>query len=189
MNPISLPALTRVKTAPAKSDVVIVALTGNAETPVAHVPANVGKGYERKFGQSIEEMAATLGAKPKLGAVTVIPGLNKQRLVLVGLGSDEPSPKAVRKAAGAATRAVAGMKNVTSVTVALPADEPELLRAVVEGVLLGEYTYAPVTAEPAEDSKLEFSVVSAVADKAVVEEARTIAEAQLIAREWVNLPP
>jgi leucyl aminopeptidase len=189
VNPITLPALTRVKAAPAKTDVVIAALTGDTDSTVAHVPASVGKGYERKFGQSIEEMAATLGAKPKLGQVTVVPGLNRQRLVLVGLGSADPSPRSVRKAAGAAARAVVGMKEVRTVTVALPADEPELLRAVVEGTLLGHYAYAPVTAEPEDQPALDFSVVSTVADKEIVEQARIVAQAQLVAREWVNLPP
>ncbi|WP_432559108.1 leucyl aminopeptidase [Granulicoccus sp. GXG6511] len=189
MNPITLPELVRVKTVPAKADVVVVPLTGDSEPAAVDLPTSVGRGYERKFGQSVVDMAKALGAKPKPGATTVVPGLNGQRLVVVGMGADEPTPKTVRKAAGAASRAVAGMKDVRTIAVALPADEPELLRAVVEGTLLGQYAYAPVTAEPADKPALEFSVVSTVADKSIIEQARVVAEAQLVAREWVNLPP
>jgi hypothetical protein len=48
-----------------------------------------------------------------------------------------PSPY-VRRAAGAAARAVT---NAASVALALPADSPELVRAVTEGFLLGGYTF------------------------------------------------
>lgn len=190
VNPITLPALARVKAVPAKTDAVIVALTGDNDSTSVQLPGSVGRGFERKFGQSVAELAAALGAKPKPGSVTVVPGLNGQRLVVVGMGAgDDPTPARVRKAAGAAARAVAGMTGVRRVAVALPADEPELLRAVVEGTLLGQYTYAKVTAEPEDKPALEFNVVSSVADNAIVDQARTIAEAQLVAREWVNLPP
>lgn len=189
VNPITLPALARVKAVPAKADVVVVALTGDTESTKVRLPGSVSRGYERKFGQSVADMAAALGAKPKPGSVTVVPGLNGQRLVVVGMGADEATRNSVRKAAGAAARTVAGLKDVRRVAVALPADEPELLRAVVEGTLLGQYAYVPITAGPADKPALEFSVVSSVADSAIVDAARVVAEAQIIAREWVNLPP
>ncbi|MDO5500997.1 MAG: leucyl aminopeptidase, partial [Propionibacteriaceae bacterium] len=153
------------------------------------LPGQVARGYERKFGHSVADMAAALGAKPKPGSVTLLPGLNGSRLIVVGMGDTEPTPNGVRKAAGAAARLVAGMTGVRRVAVALPADEPELLGAVVEGTLLGHYCYAPVTAEPEEKTLPEFDIISSVADNAIVESARIVAEAQLVAREWVNLPP
>ena len=58
-------------------------------------------------------------------------------LILTGLGP-VADPTAVRRAAGVAARAAT---NATSVAVALPADSPELVRAVTEGLALGSYTF------------------------------------------------
>ena len=57
--------------------------------------------------------------------------------MLVGLG-EAPGTVAVRRAAGVAARAIS---NAASVALALPADTPELVRAVTEGYDLGGYTF------------------------------------------------
>lgn len=189
MNPIALPQLTRVKSVPGNADVIVVAVTGEGEELELTLPGTVGKGFDRKFAMSPAELAIGLGAKAKLGSVTVMPGMNGQRWVAVGLGKDAPSPKSLRTAAGAAARAIGSMKGVRRAAIALPTREPELLRAVVDGTLLGNYRYHPVTEKPDEREPVEFSVVSAQADNTVIDEARTIVAAQLVAREWVNLPP
>jgi leucyl aminopeptidase len=189
VNPITLPQLTRVKTVPSNADAVIVALTGSSDDVELSLPGTIGKGYDKKFGVGVTEMATRLGAKPKLGSVAVVPGLNGQRLIVVGLGADEPSPATVRTAAGAAARAVVSLKDVRRVAVALPTPEPELFKAVVEGTLLGHYRYQPVSDKPTAAPTVEFSVVSAQADNTIVDEARSVIAAQLVAREWVNMPP
>lgn len=189
VNPITLPQLSRVKAVPAKTDALVVALTGDGDKTEVRLPNGLARSFEKKFGSSAAEVVAELGGKPKPGSVTLLPGINGQRLVIVGLGSDAPSPATLRTAAGAAARAVSGLSGVRRVAVALPADEPELLKAVVEGTLLGQYTYAGVKAETKDKPTLEFSIVSTVADNRIVDEARAITAAQVVAREWVNLPP
>ena len=95
----------------------------------------------------------------KAGEVTKVPTgkqLSSPLLVLVGLGKlgkgEAPSAGAVRRAAGAASRAVA---NTASVAIALPADSEELVRAVTEGFLLGGYTYTTYKKKADDDSATE----------------------------------
>lgn len=189
VNPITLPQLSRVKAVPAKTDALVVALTGDDDKTEVRLPSGLAKSFEKKFGSSAAAVVAELGGKPKPGSVTLLPGVNGPRLVVVGLGSDAPTPATLRTAAGAAARVVSGLSDVRRVAVALPADEPELLKAVVEGTLLGQYSYAGVKAEPKEKNAPEFSIVSTVADNHIVDDARAITAAQVVAREWVNLPP
>ncbi|HYO20462.1 MAG TPA: leucyl aminopeptidase, partial [Dermatophilaceae bacterium] len=51
------------------------------------------------------------------------------------------------------------------------------------------YRYQPVTRKQEDRPNQEFSVVAALADSEIVAEARTVVAAQLLARDWVNLPP
>lgn len=198
VNPITLPQLNRLKAVTSKADVIVVPVYGTEPDTAklakeqgqlrVQLPSGIAKAHEKKFG-SVTDLATQLGAKAKLGSTTILPGLNGQRLLLVGLGSGEPSPADVRFAAGAAARVAAGLKGVQRIGLTLPADEPELLRAVTEGALLGQYAYAPITAEPEDKPQLDFGVVTTIADNSVIDTARTLVEAQLMAREWVNLPP
>ncbi|WP_344008791.1 leucyl aminopeptidase, partial [Nocardioides lentus] len=99
--------------------------------------------------------------------------------------------QAVRRAAGVAARRV---PNAASVALALPADEPALVRAVTEGWLLGGYTFDRYrsTEDPAGRRPGEVVVLSPGARRqetvAAFEEARTLAAAVTDARDWVNTP-
>ena len=116
-------------------------------------------------------------------------------LVLTGLGAraDHYAPETLRRAAGAATRELAG---VASVAVALPANDLADLTAVAEGALLGAYSYtryrdrktatqaAPVTA---------IEIVTPLgrdgAAKAALIRAETIAAAVHATRDLINTAP
>ncbi len=100
-----------------------------------------GEEVAKAYGRTFRPLLASLGVTGKAGEVTKVPTgnrLSSPLLVLVGLGKvgkgEAPSPPAVRRAAGAAARAV---DNTASVAVALPAESVELVRAVTEGFLLG----------------------------------------------------
>ncbi|MER7560320.1 leucyl aminopeptidase [Nocardioides sp. NPDC126508] len=159
------------------------------------------------YGRRWRGMLATLGVSGKAGEVTRLPAgeeIGAQLLVLVGLGKPGAdgtyTPDAVRRAAGAAARAV---PNATSVAVSLPADTPELVRAVTEGYLLGGYTYTTYKSSTAksgggrsgEDGKgpSDVAFLSAIARRTdavtAFEEARILAQAVAGTREWVNIPP
>src|SRR5690606_2135462 len=112
---------------------------------------------------------------------------------LVGLGQEDAlDPVAVRRGAGAAARAV---PNAASVALALPADSPELVRAVTEGHLLGAYTFTTYKQDTAADPSDAGTVVvlSPIArrDEAseAFEAAQKVAAAIAGVRDWVNTPP
>nr|WP_218861487.1 leucyl aminopeptidase [Nocardioides panzhihuensis] len=173
------------------------------------------------YGRRWQGLLATLGVSGKAGEVTRLPAgdeIGAQLLVLVGLGprstsglSDgSHSADAVRRAAGAAARSV---PNATSVAVALPADTPELVRAVTEGYLLGSYTYTSYKSGSAKSSggkstagksdkagskqegngPSDVAILSAIARRSdavtAFEEAQIVAQAIAGTREWVNVPP
>jgi len=159
------------------------------------------------YGRRWRGMLATLGVSGKAGEVTRLPAGNEigaQLLVLVGLGKPGAdgtySADAVRRAAGAAARAV---PNATSVAVSLPADTPDLVRAVTEGYVLGGYTFTPYKSSTAKSNNgksgkdsngpSDVAILSAIARRTdavtAFEEAQILAQAVAGTREWVNVPP
>ena len=116
--------------------------------------------------------------------------LGSPLLVIIGLGED-PGHVAVRRAAGVAARAIS---NASSVALALPADTPELVRAVTEGYDLGGYTFTPYKRGGKDASKgaSTVAVLTGLARQQVavsaMEEALLVAQAVRDARDWVNLP-
>ena len=115
-----------------------------------------GEDVAEAYGRQLRPLLATLGVTGKAGEVVKIPHpghAGRRLLVLTGLGRIGSGKKAVvdqvavRRAAGAAARAVT---NAASVALALPADTPELVRAVTEGWLLGGYTFTTYKKDSAE---------------------------------------
>ncbi|GGR62683.1 leucyl aminopeptidase [Nocardioides luteus] len=192
-------AYTLRTASPAKTraEAVVVGIgQGRKDVELATGAEDVKAAYGRRW----RGLLATLGVTGKAGEVTRLPAgseLGAQLLVLAGLGKADAdgnhSTDAVRRAAGAAARAV---PNATSVAVALPADTPELVRAVTEGYLLGGYTYTAYKSggDKKEDkgpSDVAFLSPIARRDDAVTafEEAQVVAQAVAGTREWVNVPP
>jgi leucyl aminopeptidase len=154
------------------------------------------------YGRRWRGMLATLGVSGKAGEVTRLPAGNEigaQLLVLVGLGKPGAdgtySADAVRRAAGVAARAV---PNATSVAVSLPADTPDLVRAVTEGYVLGGYTYTTYKSNSGKsggdsNGPSDVAILSAIARRTdavtAFEEAQILAQAVAGTREWVNIPP
>jgi leucyl aminopeptidase len=93
--------------------------------------------------RAVEEAARLVrfAAKARETArVPAPPGLPGDLLVLVGLG-DDGDGGAVRRAAGAAVRSLAGARDVAEVALVLPAADAAAVRAVAEGALLGGYGF------------------------------------------------
>jgi leucyl aminopeptidase len=173
-----------------RADAVVVGVVQGAKGPELATGADeVSKAYGRK----LRPLLATLGVAGKPGEVLKVPTtgtLTSPLLVLVGLGK-EPTPAAVRRAAGAAARAVT---NAASVAVALPADSPELVRAVTEGWFLGGYTFTAYKKDPARPTAPgDVVVLSPIARRkeavTAFEDAQLIAQAVATTRDWVNTPP
>lgn len=145
------------------------------------------------YGRKLSGLLATIGAKGQPGEVAKVPTggtIGSPLLVLVGLGAD-PDAAAVRRAAGNAARAVT---NAASVALALPADTPALVRAVVEGYRLGGYSFTTYKSKPGTPTTpAEIVVLTPAARRSeitgAVESAQVVVDAVTAARDWVNTPP
>uniref|UniRef100_UPI001603E2DA leucyl aminopeptidase family protein n=1 Tax=Nocardioides stalactiti TaxID=2755356 RepID=UPI001603E2DA len=154
--------------------------------------ADGGEDVAAAYGRKLAPLLATLGLTGRAGEVAKVPTsgtLGSPLLVLVGLGADA-GPAAVRRAAGAAARAVT---NAASVAMALPADSPELVRAVLEGYRLGGYTYTRYKSSGSPSAPAEIVVLSPGARRkeivAAFDDAQLVADAVIGVRDWVNTPP
>ena len=175
-----------------RADAVVVGVTTSKKGPSVVAGAqDVADAYGRKFRPLLQ----TLGFTGKAGETVKIPTagtISSPLLVLVGLGDEaKADANAVRRAAGVAARSVT---NAASVAVALPADTPELVRAVTEGLVLGAYRFDTYKKDSAEDAKQpgDWVVLSSIARQgeatAAFERAQLLAAGVNAAREWVNLP-
>ncbi|TNM39425.1 leucyl aminopeptidase [Nocardioides albidus] len=185
--PVTTFALRTASPAKTRAEAVVVGvLPDGALAPGAE---DVAAAYGRK----LSGLLATVGLKGGPGEVAKVPTggtIASPLLVLVGLGA-EPDADAVRRAAGNAARAVT---NAASVALALPADTPELVRAVVEGYRLGGYAFTGYKSKPASSAvPAEIVVLTPAARRAeisaAVEPAQVLVDAVMAARDWVNTPP
>jgi leucyl aminopeptidase len=153
---------------------------------------------DQVFGGSLATTLKTLGASGKADDVTKLPmpdAAKAATVVAVGLGmpADEGSPgyrESLRRAAGAATRALRGSR---SAAFALPASGAADAAAVAEGVLLGSYAFTEYKTgdnpPPLETATILGPWAKAKDVRAAVARAEIVAEAVNQARSWVNTPP
>lgn len=191
---------------PAKTrcDAVVVGVvqagkgSGRGAQPGLEVAAG-GEDVAAAYGRTFRPMLASLGFSGSVGEIAKLPTgktLNAPLLVVVGLGrvgEDGPAPAVVRRAAGAAARAVT---NSASVALALPTGSAELVRAVTEGFVLGGYTFTTYKKQADDDSRRhpgEVVVLSAGARRKELQQAfddaLVVTEAVAATRDWVNTPP
>src|SRR5215204_3931377 len=149
-----LPPLAVAKGLPRNTDVLVVGLN---ETGLREVPDATGRAFTKRFGVSVGDMAASLGAKADADSKRTLPAAGGgPRIVVVGLGSERPNED-LRRAAGAGVRQAASLAQNAdlSVAVSLGTASSEQLTAVAEGALLGSYDYEPISAEPAKGGAVE----------------------------------
>ena len=172
-----------------RADAVVVGIVSTDKGPQV---ASGGEDVAKAYGRKLAPLLATLGVKGKAGEVVKVPTsgtITSPLLVLVGLG-DEVSPLSVRRGAGSAARAVT---NAASVAIALPADSPELVRALTEGVMLGAYTFTTYQKESKDVAPGDVVLLCPTPRRkemvVAVEEAQVVARAVAQTRDWVNTPP
>ncbi|WP_418276627.1 leucyl aminopeptidase [Isoptericola jiangsuensis] len=150
--------------------------------------------------ERIETLAPRLGVTGALQEVRTVPagdGVAADVLVLAGLGERQEDGtfdrEALRAAAGSAVRSLAGS---ASAVVALPAIDESELGAVVEGALLGAYSYtayrdakAAAKQTPVGTLQVATSFARTARAKAAVARAEVLAAAVHGARDLVNTPP
>ncbi|MDO5067360.1 MAG: leucyl aminopeptidase [Propionibacteriaceae bacterium] len=190
---VSIPTLSTANTPSTDAEVLVLGLTSIGEEPtLVGVWPDLSRAWNDAFPQNLPTTATALGARSTLGTVALLPALNDQRIVVVGLGEADVTPAALRHATGAALRSITGIDGAEGwkVTLSLELGDPELGQAAAEGALLGAYRRPRVTKD---DSPLPVAEVELVIGQAAVAEAakaaQTVAAAVARARDWVNTPP
>ncbi len=165
------------------------------------LPAGTGA-VDSALGGRLGEALTALGATGAEGEVTTLATLGEMSTPVVAAAGLGPVPAdghypldAVRQAAGAASRALAGRTTVAS-TLALVAGRstPELVTAVAEGSLLGAYEFTEFRTLDEDRRALPASfqlVVTSAKDKEsqrAAKDAGAVAEAVTLARDLVNTP-
>ncbi|SFO27376.1 leucyl aminopeptidase [Geodermatophilus obscurus] len=181
------------------ADAVVVGIGKGATGPL---PTPGAEAVDRLLGGRLLPALAALGARGSEDEVTRVASLGQGPfpvVAAVGLGAPGPtggySAEAVRRAAGAASRALTGRSSVVTLLAAVGgAPDAERLHAVGEGALLGAYEFTAYRSDLPADRPTpprEFTVVvpDAGAAKAPLTRVRAVAEAVTLVRDLVNTPP
>jgi leucyl aminopeptidase len=183
--------LRKASAVKARADAVVIGIVQNGE---AFKPARAGEDIARGLGKTFQGTLRALGATGAAGQVIKLPGAGGVKatlVVAVGLGpEDDVDAEAVRRAAGAAA---GGLDNAASIVFALPADSVELIQAIVEGAVLGDYAFTAYKSQDTHSAAAEVVIVTDLARnrtaKQAVDTAQIIGMAVNQARDWVNTPP
>ena len=150
---------------------------------IAPSPALTGRAHA-----AAAEIAAIAGATGTCDEVLRAPGgaTGYRILVFTGLG-EETSAESLRRAAGAATRA---LKGIEQIDVALPAESPEAVAAIAEGLALGAYRFDRFRSLPvaAERATVLTPLAKSKEVKIALERAAVLAQSVNATRELVNTP-
>ena len=186
----SLPPISTASSLPKDADVLVVGLADASGGPVlVGAGEDLDKAWAKRTAGSLLASALQVGASTKVGSTVTLPGT--PAVVVTGLGGVDVTPEQVRRAAGSGVRAAAASAGERRLTVAVSFDavEPEVVRGVAEGALLGAYTYVKAGADAAKEPIAALVVISHAKDAAAqVEQAAVVAKAVARTRDWVNTP-
>ena len=179
------------KSVPKDADVVIVGLaTAGDATSLVGGTSELDKAYTKTFNANVSTLATAMPASSALEKVTVLPAADGVRAVVVGLGEPDVAPATLRRAVGAAARAVAGLDDADGLTVAvsLELSDPELLQAAAEGAALGAYRVKKVTAQSTAEPIARIVLVGPSQLKDALTQAKANVRGVYQARDWSNMP-
>ncbi|MFD8412510.1 leucyl aminopeptidase [Streptomyces sp. NPDC059650] len=186
-----------------RADALVVGVAKGPKGPVVAPGAEaVDNAYDGKLAAVLDAMGAS-GAEGETTKLPAPDGLKVPVVLAVGLGpvpGDEESydEEALRRAAGAAARALHGSKKAAF---ALPLEDASAVTAVAEGALLGAYaftTYQGGEKKAAKNGgpKLPLAEVALLGakprdkeHKAAAERAVVVASEVNTARDLINTPP
>src|SRR5215213_4034754 len=181
------------------ADAVVVAI-GKGRDGLLPTPG--AEAVDRLLGGKLLSALADLGARGAQDEVTRLPSFGNGPFPVVaatGLGAPEADgiygTEAIRRAAGAASRALVGRGSVVSLLAAVGgAPDAERLHAVGEGSLLGAYEFTAYKSDLPADRKAppsDFTVVvpGAAAAETALRRVRAVADAVALVRDLVNTPP
>lgn len=145
--------------------------------------------------KAIISQLVDLGATGKADEVVKLPGSHVRLLVFTGLGkkASNYSHETLRRAAGAASRALAGND---SATFSLPTNSLAEVAAVAEGASLGAYSFTEFRGSTKADHKAPLKTItvhsklaSSADAKASIKRAGIIAKYTYLVRDLINTPP
>ena len=171
------------------SDVLVVGLgTVNKKLQIQSGAAQVDS---NALLLSLNAMAAT----GKVDEVIKLPGKTTKLIVFTGIGKIESTfnQEVLRRAAGAAARALAGNK---SATFALPHKSVVEIAAIAEGAALGSYSFTQFLGSSKDEQRDPLATVNIItkfadtdAAKAAAKRAEIIAGQTFLVRDLINTPP
>ncbi|MQY25637.1 putative cytosol aminopeptidase [Nocardia sp. RB56] len=188
------PELARITDIGTDTDVLVIGLVTTEDGP-ALAPADAfGDVLGAEVRESLLQQLRAVGAKGKPEELTRIPApadLPVTSVLAVGLGAaDKVDAEQVRKSAGVAGRALAGIGTAATTLSGLD------LGAAAEGFYLGAYTFTPFKSDksaPKPDEqrvqRIEFLVPAPDSGEQELFRAQAVAEAVATARDFVNTPP
>jgi leucyl aminopeptidase len=128
------------------------------------------------------------GGQDEVRRIPAVDGIAARSLALVGVGSTLGANE-LRYAAGTAARQIRG---VTSLGIALPAENDDEVLAVLEGAAIGAYSYLTYRTPPAEGPKIPATEIVLASDtkngQALAAQASIVATAMHSVRDLVNAP-
>src|SRR5215217_8956586 len=180
-------------------DAVVVAV---GKGPDGLLPTPGAEAVDRLMGGKLLPALADLGARGAEDEVTRLPSFGQGPFPVVaatGLGAPEVDgsygTEAIRRAAGAASRALVGRGSVVSLLAAVGGSpDAERLYAVGEGSLLGAYEFTAYKSDLPADRPApphEFTVVvpGAAEAETALQRVRAVVRAVALVRDLVNTPP
>ena len=174
-----------------KDEVLVLGLTStNSKGGIAIEAGDMAIDTKNILSQLVD-----MGATGKADEITKLPGSHVRLLVFTGLGKKSAtySHETLRRAAGSASRALAGN---SAATFSLPAKSLAEVAAVAEGAALGAYTFTEFYGSTKDDHKAPLKTItvhsklaSSAEAKASVVRAAIIAKYTYLVRDLINTPP
>jgi leucyl aminopeptidase len=181
------------------ADAIVVAV---GKGPDGILPTPGAEAVDRLLGGRLLTALADLGARGTEDEVTRVPSFGNGPFAVVavaGLGAPDAaggySNESLRRAAGAASRALAGRRSVVTLLAAVGGTpDADRLHAVGEGSLLGAYEFTAYKSDlpanrPAPPEEFTVVVPGAAAAEAALRRVRAVTDAVALVRDLVNTPP
>ncbi|MFZ4123006.1 MAG: leucyl aminopeptidase [Candidatus Planktophila sp.] len=174
------------------SGVLVVGLSFNPNKPSA---LRIESGNLALDSKTLLSQLNELGATGKFDEIIKFPGTKTKLIVFTGLGQTQKEypHEILRRAAGAASRALAGS---TEATFALPTPTIESLSAIAEGAALGAYAFDEFRGSTKSERKLPLAKIAIhskftkkIEAKNALKRGQIIAKHTHLVRDLINTPP
>ena len=174
-----------------KDDILVVGLSAKSAKGALQIEA----GDLALDTKALLPLLSDLGATGKADEVIKIPGTTTRLIVFTGLGKSATTynNEVLRRAAGAATRALAGN---SSATISLPSKSVAAVKAIAEGAALGNYSFIVFRGSTKAAQKSPLKSITIHAELAASAEAkREVKGAEILGRytnlvrDLINTPP